>query len=250
MQNSILRSTSITGAITFAAALAAAACSGSPGGTPVKDNADSVAVVPMSKPAANAEVAERTADSAQAVGVPAAVAAVGTHGEDLYDQVKAASWSNAKVILDSLDGSVNALKPAEKAQLTGVIDTLHKAIAAREQAVAIVAANRVTFVGAALTEAYHPKMPAEIVRLDYYGRELEIWAARHDMARLRTTAAALGNSWNAIRASEISHGGTAAAARTDSLVARLRSASTASEYARLATPILDVVDQLEKPFEK
>jgi hypothetical protein len=33
-------------------------------------------------------------------------------------------------------------------------------------------------------------------------------------------------------------------------VARLDSAKTAKDYAQVATPFLDVVDELEKPFEK
>ena len=239
MQSKILRPTSMTGAIALATVLAAAACGGNQGDTSAKTSGDSTAVAPMSTAATDAAVADRAVDSAQAVGVPTAVAAIGTHGEDLYDQVKAANWSAATVILDSLDSSANALKPAEKAQLADLLVALHSAVAARQQRLAIVAANRVTFVGAGLTEAYHPVMPAEIVRLDYYGRELEIWAARNDLPRLRTTATALGKSWDAIRASEISHGGAAAAARTDSLVAQLHSATTATGYARLATPILD-----------
>jgi multidrug efflux pump subunit AcrA (membrane-fusion protein) len=101
-----------------------------------------------------------------------------------------------------------------------------------------------------LTEAYNPKMPADVVRLDYYGRELEIWAARNDLGRITTTRDALRRTWHAVKPNVISHGGAAAAARTDSLVARLDSAKTAKDYAQVATPFLDVVDELEKPFEK
>jgi len=211
--------------------------------------AATAAAAPMSKPVANAEVAERAADSAQAVGVPTAVADVGNHGEDLYDQIKAANWTRARTIMDSLDVSVAALSAGDRAQLAAVLDTLHRAVAAHNRNDAIEAANRVTFVDAKLTEAYHPKLPADIVRLDYYGRELEIWAARGDTARLARTAADLKRTWDAVKPVEISHGGTSAAAHADSLVGQIASARTPAQYARLATPFLDVVDQLEKPFE-
>jgi hypothetical protein len=211
---------------------------------------DSASGTVTSKPAANAEVAERAADSTQSAGVPSAVADVGTHGEDLYDQAKAASWTKAATIMDSLDRSVSSLKPNEQAELAGVIDTLHRAIAARQREAALEASNRVTFIGAKLTEAYHPKMPADIVRLDYYGRELEIWAARKNMAKLASTAAELRRTWEAVKPIEISNGGAAAAARTDSLMSRLAAAKSPADYAKIATPILDVVDELEKPFEK
>ena len=52
---------------------------------------------------------------------------------------------------------------------------------------------------------------------------------------------------------EISHGGAAPAAQMGSLVRRLDAAEVADDYAKLAKPILDLVDLLEKvvvkPFE-
>lgn len=227
------------------------ACGGGRENAQADNPGDSAArTATISKPAATAEVAERTADSAQAVGVPAAVADVGTHGEDLYDQLKASDWTKAKLTLDSLTRSVSALRPNERDQLAGVMDSLRTSIGAHQRQNAIVAANRVTFIGAALTEAYHPKMPANIVRMDYYGREIEIWAAQRDLPKLRLTAMDLRKTWDAVRSDEVSHGGSAPAARADSLIAQLDSARTVTSYAKLATPILDLVDALEKPFEK
>lgn len=204
----------------------------------------------MSRPAASAELSERAADSIQAAGVPTAVADIGTRGEDLYDMAKASDWTKARAIMDSLSRSVSALTPEQRAQIAKPVDSLRNAIAAQQRQAALVAANRVTYVAAGMTEAYHPKMPADIVRLDYYGRELEIWAAQKDLGKLQGTAADLRRTWDAVKPTEISHGGASAAAKTDSLVARLTVAKTVADYARLATPILDVVDELEKPFEK
>ncbi len=212
---------------------------------------DSGGAVPAtSKPVANAEMTERTGDSVQVLGVPAAVADVGAQGEGLYDQAKASNWTKAGQIMDSLNRSAALLKPDERAQLTGTLDSLTRAVAAHQRAAALVGANHVTFIGAKLTEAYRPKMPADIVRLDYYGRELEIWAAQKNMAKLSATAADLKRTWDVVKADEISHGGAAPAAKMDSLVARLDAAKSVADYAKLATPILDLVDELEKPFEK
>jgi hypothetical protein len=227
-----------------------AGCSRTDNSGAAGNGSDTAAMTSMSKPAATAEITERAADSLQGVGVPRAVADVGTHGEDLFDQVKASNWARARVIMDSLDRSASALTPSEQGQLSGVLDTLHMAVAARQRNVAIEAANQVTFIGARLTEAYHPKMPADIVRLDYYGRELEIRAAQKNMSTLASTAADLRRTWGTAKPDVISHGGAAAAARTDSLVARLAAAKSPADYARIATPLLDVVDELEKPFEK
>lgn len=207
------------------------------------------AATPMSKNAPNAQMTEHAADSAQSVGIPTAIADVGNHGEDLYDQIKASNWTRARIIMDSLDTSAKALSAGEHAQLAGVLDTLRRAITNHQRQTAIVAANRVTFLDAKLTEAYHPKMPADVVRLDYYGRELEIWAAQKNMAKLASTSTDLQQTWARVKPLELSHGGAAAAARTDSLVARIAAARTPAEYSKVATPFLDVVDLLEKPFQ-
>lgn len=193
--------------------------------------------------------AEQRADSIGASGVPGPVADVGRHGEDLYDQVKKSDWGKAAVTLDSLRTGVAALTAGERRAVQPALDSLRSAVAARHRDDALVAANRITDVGAAMTEAYHPATPADIVRLDYYGRELEIWSARGDLPALARNAAALRTAWGRVRPAVMARGGAAAALRTDSLVARLGAARTVAQYASLATPLLDVVDQLEKPFE-
>ncbi|MEP7383461.1 MAG: hypothetical protein ABI910_17380, partial [Gemmatimonadota bacterium] len=216
-----------------------------------KDSAtDTTTVASTSKLAARTELTERAADSLQVAGVPSAVADVGTHGEDLYDVAKASSWTKASAIMDSLDTSAAALTTGERTQLTSVLGPLRQAAASHDRQGAIDAANQVAFIAANLTEAYHPKMPADIVRLDYYGRELEIWAARKDMIRLSSTAADLRRTWERVRPSVLAHGGRAAAAKTDALVAQLAAAKTPADYARVSPPFLDVVDELEQPFEK
>jgi hypothetical protein len=187
-----------------------------------------------------------TTDSAAS----AVVAAVGTHGEDLYDQAKLGDWTKAQAIMDSLDASARGLKGNENAQITGVLDTLRGAISAHKRDAALEASNRVTLVAATLSEPYHPKTPADVVRLDYYGRELEIWSAQKNMKKLAETAADIRRTWDAVRPAVVSAGGDKAAATTDALIVRLTAAKSPADYAKLATPFLDVVDELEKPFEK
>ena len=170
-------------------ALSLSACGGAEHGTVRRSDTDVARNVGAAPIVASAPaLAEAVADSIGNVGVPPAVADVGTHGEDVFDQAKEGNWPKASAIMDSLDRSVQAPRASERAQIAPVLDSLHRAVAAHQAAIATEAANRVTWFGAKFTEAYHPKMPADIVRLDYYGRELEIWAARKDTARLSSTA--------------------------------------------------------------
>lgn len=199
-----------------------------------------------------------TGDTAASVsgGVPAVVTAIGNHGEDLYDAVSAGAWGRARAIADSLRTAVNQLPsttaaPAGDRQgLVAELDSIQRALAARQKGAGLKGANRVTYLAAQMTAPYHPMPPAAIALLDYYGRELEIWAAENNMAKLNQTSADLQTTWNGVRADVVSHGGAAQARHTDSLVTRVAAAKSAGAYARTAKPVLDEVDELEKVFTK
>jgi hypothetical protein len=195
-------------------------------------------------------------DSAASLSVPPGIAAVGTHAEDLYDQVKAGSWDKAGALVDSLDAAAKSLPPSEpriqgdRAKLTGVIDTLRRAVTAKNKNVALEASNRATFLAAKMTDPYHPAEPSAVPLLDYYGRELEIWSAQGNKAKLASTVADLKSTWNGLRPKVEANNGASVAKKTDSLVTLIVAAKTPAAEAKLATPFLDVVDELEKVFVK
>ena len=64
--------------------------------------------------------------------------------------------------------------------------------------------------------------------LDYYGRELEIWSATENIAKLKTTASEMRRTWDAVRPSILSRGGTAPQ-KFDALVARVEAAKSPSD---------------------
>jgi hypothetical protein len=95
---------------------------------------------------------------------------------------------------------------------------------------------------------YRPPVPVEVTRLDYSGRELEIWAEANDVPKLQETARAMRREWDAVR-SAVEARSVVKAERFAALVARVEKARTPAEFARLATPVLDEVDNLEKVFQ-
>ena len=228
------------------------ACSGSSSSDSAASavEAERAAAASQTAAVARVEAKERANDTLQTVGVSAAVADVGTYSEDLYDQIKASNWSKASTLLKSLESSASQMSTDEQGKLDTVLTSLREAVSRHQLERALETVNKATLIAAGLTERYHPTMPADIVRLDYYGRELEIWSARNNMSKLAETVAEIKRTWNAVKPEVVSHGGTMAAERTDKLVAQLSSASSPEAYARIATPFLDVVDELEKPFEK
>jgi hypothetical protein len=203
-------------------------------------------------PAAASAAASATADTSAGVAspatgsVPASIDAIGHHGENAYDMVKAGNWIAARASADSLRPLVDSLP----ASATIALRELNQAIANKDQRTALRASNRLTQLGALLSEPYHPAVPAAVMLLDFDGRELEIWAAAADRTRLRETASAMRRTWNAVRPSVEARGGRTEAASFDALVARVESAVTPADYARLATPVLDAVDTLEQVFTR
>lgn len=231
-----------------------AACGG---GSPKTTAADSTTAATNSAVAsANNAATPAARGSATAPGtVPPALNAIGTDGEDLYDAVKAGNWAKARSITDSLDASVRALPSGQGAapqqqQLSAEVDSLHHFVSGKQQSAAIKAANQITYLQAKMTAQYHPAVPADVVLLDYYGREIEIWSGEKNSAKLTQTSNDIQQTWNTLRPMVQAHGGASQATSTDDLVKRIAAAKTPAQYAPLAKPFLDDVDALEKVFTK
>jgi hypothetical protein len=99
-----------------------------------------------------------------------------------------------------------------------------------------------------MTAAYKVIVPIEVVMLDYYGRELEIWVEAKDAGKLQATASEMRKTWNAVRPS-IEAKNPAVAKKFEGLVAQVEAAKAPADYAKVAKPVLDEVDNLEKVFE-
>lgn len=195
--------------------------------------------------------------------VPTSVAAVGHHAENAYDKAKLADWTGAQAAVDSLRAVVNLLPDSgvaasgagrmQRGEVLAETEALQRAVTSRDATVAMRSANRLTELGARLAEPYNPRVPSSVTLLDFYGRELEIWAAgqnRDAVRRLSEVAASVQSTWSGLRPKVIASGGSTEAQRFDSLVAKLSAARTREDYARLATPILDEVDLLERVFAR
>ena len=64
------------------------------------------------------------------------------------------------------------------------------------------------------------------------------------------TAQAIRQTWNSVKPKVEAKGGTKQAQNFETLVAKTDAAANIADYAKVATPILDEVDNLEKVFEK
>ena len=185
--------------------------------------------------------------------VPPSLANAGEYGENVYDYAKANDWKNADVKLTALKEAVTNVRTDVKNQsaavegLDGNFAALYMAVAGKDRQEAMREANQVTLNVANMTSAYKLSVPVEVTRLDYYGRELEVWAQAKDANKLQATTGELRRTWDALRPSVQSHSATEAK-KFEALVARVEAAKTPVDYERVAKPVLDEVDNLEKVF--
>lgn len=224
--------------------------------TPSTSNT-SVTVTNENSTSVNRAVTTNTTPAAGAVkpgAVPASLVNAGEYGENIYDFAKAKNWTKTSARLNALKDATKQLHAdvsgANTSEFDSTVAALEKDIAAKDQQATMRDANHATLLTADMTASYKPAVPIEVVKLDYYGRELEVWSAAKDTAKLQTTASEMSRTWNALRPTLEAHGGATEAKRFGELIARVEAAKSPADYARLATPILDEVDNLEKVFEK
>ena len=182
--------------------------------------------------------------------VPAALKNAGELGENIYDAAKTGDWKTAEAKLRELATAAETISKEKlgSATVEGTLGKLEKTIPGKDKTATLVEANRITLEIADLTAKYDPTVPVEVIKLDYYGRELEIWAAAKNTAKLQETARMVHQNWNSVKPKIEAKGSATAVATFDGLVVKMDSAKTPDDYAKLATPILDEVDNLEKVF--
>ena len=187
---------------------------------------------------------------------PAALVEVGESSENIYDFAKAKDWAKIggkwKTLAEAAKQLAGELKGADagRQRLADVLKSLETAIAAKDEQATKRAANQVTLIAADLSEPFKPEIPAAVTRLDYYGRELEIGVAAKDLAMLKSTADAMRKEWTKLQPAVKTKGGNAEAKKFSDLMVQVAAARSVEDYARVTTPIMDEVDNLEKVFKK
>lgn len=188
--------------------------------------------------------------------VPTSLTDAGEYGENIYDLAKANNWAKASAKLDALKKAAAQLRvevkdaASDQKNLDASVTTLEKTVAAKDRQATMREANQVTLTTTNMTKSFKRDYPVEITLLDYYGRELELGAAANDTAKLKSVASDIRRAWNAVQPSIEARGGKAEAQKFGALVAQVEAAKTPADYARLATPVLDEVDNLEKVYAK
>jgi hypothetical protein len=228
----------ILAAIVFLIIWLNACSSGSPGA--VKTN--KVATPPTAGPVLT-----------KAESVPTSLSNSGEYGENVYDYAKANGWKNADLKLAALKGEIKKVRTDlgnQSAPVDGLdtnVAALARVVAAKDRQATMREANQITLDVANMTAVYKLSVPVEVTKLDYYGRELEVWAQAGDASKLQASAREMRQTWDSLRPTIEAHSKTEAK-KFEALVAQVESARTPADYMRVATPVLNEVDNLEKLF--
>lgn len=178
----------------------------------------------------------------------------GHWSENLYDRALAGDWTGAATDLQSLRESLERLQTSFRgsehlASAIAATTRVSAAISARDARALAREANAVTRDVALLTAGTNPAVPADVTLLDFYGRELEIWADAGDSGNLRKTQREAAETWARLAPLLTARGATAERDQFSALMKRLEDARTIDAFRALAKPILDEVDNLEKVFK-
>lgn len=239
----------ITVASVLTATIALGACQGSKSeiNNASATNASNAREKPANVPAKNTVAETPKTDAAP----PRVLVDAGEFAENIYDFAKAKDWTKANERLTRLEKAVADLKSQNLStpQIVETTNTLSTAVQAKGEMDAMREANKATFLIAELSAKFNLKVPVEVIKLDYYGREIELLAMNKDEAKLKSTTAEMRQTWNSVKPKVEAKGATKEAAKFESLVVQAEKAASLADYAKVATPILDEVDNLEKVFE-
>ena len=231
-------------------AIAFGACGVSQSGTNAAAAPNTTVV--KTTPAANVPEKSPIAEMPKTDAAPPRVLVdAGEFAENIYDFAKAKNWTKADERLTRLEKAVADLKTQNLStpQIVETTNSLSTAVQAKNEMDALREANRATFLFAEQSAKFNSAVPVEVTKLDYYGREIELLAMDKDEAKLKSTTAEMRQTWNAVKPQIEAKGATKVAAKFESLVAQMEKAASVADYAKVATPILDEVDNLEKVFE-
>ena len=186
---------------------------------------------------------------------PKALFNVSEDSEDLYDQAFASNWTKARAALAVIsrdDAVLIKTQPSLKKRSDGVAAlavAVKRDIAAKDRPAALRDINQMTRLTIEMGAAYTAPIPVEVSLLDYYGRELQVWAIAGDKTQLQHTLGALQATWSKVRPQVVARRGGAKAARSfDAMVGRAKSAQSPASVAKVAAPLLEEVDRLENVF--
>jgi hypothetical protein len=177
--------------------------------------------------------------------------------EDIYDLAKVTKWNKARKKLEELKKSEKAIRLLRNEEndffsqrLRNKIEDLEQAISAKNRKDTMRFANNITLLEVAMIGDFKPRVPTNVMLLDYCGRQLEILSEEKDIDKLSNLVIRMHLIWQGLIPQLIKEGDTREIKNFSEIMKRLERAKTPEEYNRLANQVLDEIDNMEKIFKK
>ncbi len=192
--------------------------------------------------------------------LPTAIYNTGEAAEDLVDFAQAGNWKEIKIKINTIDDLYKAyrsevLSNKLSSQLLDFysmyIEQLNSSLKSKNSKDIAFAANQITGIGVDFSSHFKQKIPAEIGRLDYLGRELLLEAHDNNLTAIDRRLGDVDYTWQSIKPDILAHHGVKQAAVFEKLVSEIKSLKNkpvSSEYNKFVNKYSDHIDKLEKLF--
>lgn len=192
--------------------------------------------------------------------LPKAIYNTGEAAEDLVDYAGAANWSKIKLKIDAIDNlytsyRAEAIKNKLSPQLldfySQYVEQLNKDLKLKQADQIAFAANQITGIGTDFENHFSHKIPPEVSRLDYLGRELLLEGKDNNSIAVDRRLGDIDETWSVLKPVIISHKGNKQAAEFERLVSKIKSLKgkiESKEYREYVNKYSDQIDNLEKLF--
>ena len=177
--------------------------------------------------------------------------------EDIYELAKASKWDKIRKRLEKLKKAEKTIKMLRNEEndffilrLRSKIEELEQAVSLKNRKDTMRYANTITLLDVAMIGDLKPRVPTNIMLLDYCGRELEILSEEKDLDKLSNLVIRMHLIWKNLIPQLVDKGDNENIKRFSEIMKRLERAKTPEEYNHLAKQVLDEVDNLQKIFKK
>jgi hypothetical protein len=189
----------------------------------------------------------------QAAQPPLALSAIDHAAQDLFDSARDSAWTQADEHLRELQqGGQNlptSVAPADvvdsmRARVTQLADTVPH----RDRVKTMDAANAITKYAMGLNDAFPSLVPAQLPRLAYLGRQIELSVAAQDQSLFSRTVTDLRQAWQELQPQLEGRGHAADQRRMTDIVVSFEATIKLSDAESLAREERDVVSRLASAF--
>ena len=192
--------------------------------------------------------------------LPKAIYNTGEAAEDLVDYVQASNWNKVKLKINEINNLYNSyrseviqnkLSPQLLDFYSMYVEQLNSALNAKNSDQIAFAANQITGIGVDFASHFKQKIPTEVSRLDYLGRELLLEAKDNNSIAVNRRLGDIDETWSVLKPDIVSHNGNKQAKVFESLVSKIKSLKSqlnSAEYRKTVNKYSDQIDNLEKLF--